>query len=73
MPARILDAVPGLVGELAEIDLPGVTRGSQHVDVGAGAEHALARAGEHHDLHLRMLEPDPVQRIVELDIDAEVV
>src|SRR5262249_41406894 len=70
---RVLDAVPGLVGEFTEIDLPGVVRRTQHVDIGAGAEHPLARAGEDHDLHFGMLEPDPVERIVELDVDAEVV
>ena len=34
--ARILDAVAGLVGEFAEIDLLRVARLAQHVDVGAG-------------------------------------
>ncbi len=48
-------------------------RRREHVDVGAGAEDALARAGDDDGAHLRMLEPDAVQRVVQFDIDAEVV
>ena len=48
-------------------------RQSEHVDVRAGAEHALLGAGDHDALHLRMLEADAVERIVELDVDAEIV
>jgi hypothetical protein len=44
-----------------------------HEDVGARAEHPLARADEHHALHLRMLEADAVERVVQLDIHPEVV
>src|SRR6185437_2335115 len=73
LPRRFLDAVPRLVGEFAEIDLPGMGRGAQHVDIGAGAEHALLARGQHDGAHLRMLEADAVQRIVELDIDAEII
>ena len=73
MRARILDAVAGLVGEFAEIDLLGVARLAQHVDVGAGAEHALLAARQNDDPHLGMLEADAVERVVELDIDPEVV
>ena len=71
--AGVLHAVARLVGEFAEIHLPAVARLAQHVDVGAGAEHALARRGQHHAAHLGVLEADAVQRIVELDVDAEVV
>src|SRR5687768_9034199 len=46
---------------------------AEHVDVGAGAEHAALAAGDHHRLHLGMLEADAVQRVGELDVDAEVV
>ena len=71
--AGVLHAVARLVGELAEIHLPAVTGLAQHVDVGAGAEHALARRSEDHAAHLGVLEADAVQGIVELDVHAEVV
>ena len=73
MLARILDAVARLVGELAEVDLVGVGRARQHADVGAGAEHARLARAQHHDLHLRVLEAQPLDRVGELDVDAEVV
>src|SRR5438132_780664 len=73
MGARILDAVAGLVGESAEINLFGVARLTQHVDVGAGAEHALLAARDHHHPGFGMLKPDAVERIVEFYIDPEVV
>ena len=71
--AGILQPVAGLVGEFAEIDLVGVGRAGQHADIGAGAEHAvLARAHQHH-LDVGMLEAQPLHRVGELDIDAEIV
>ena len=73
MGARILDAVAGLVGESAEINLFGVARLTQHVNVGAGAEHALLAARDHHHPGFGMLKPDAVERIVEFYIDPEVV
>src|SRR5258705_8764037 len=36
--AGVFDAVARFVGELAEIDFPGVRRETQHVDVGARTE-----------------------------------
>ena len=71
--ARILDAVARLVGELAEVDLVRVGRARQHADVGAGAEHARLARAQQHDLHFRMLEAQPLDRVGQLDIDAEVV
>ena len=71
--ARILDAVARLVGELAEIDLVGVGRARQHADVGAGAEHPRLARAQQDDLHLRMLEAQPLDGVGELDVDAEVV
>src|SRR3569832_1589886 len=46
---------------------------AEHVDVGARAPDAVLAAFEHDDLHGRVLEADAVQRIVQFDIDAEVV
>src|SRR3984893_11822430 len=73
MSARILDAVAGFIGEFAEIDLLGVARLSQHVDVGSRAEHALLAARQNHDPHLGMLEADAVERVVEFYIYPEIV
>ena len=71
--ARILDSVAGLVGEFAEIDLFGVARLTQHVNVCARAEHALLAARQNHDPHLGMLEADSVERVIKLDIHPEIV
>ena len=50
-----------------------VARQPKHVDVGARAEHALFRAGDDHALHFGMLEADAVERVVQLDVHAQVV
>src|SRR5690606_26127888 len=66
-------AVAGLVGEFAEVDLPGMARTPQHEDVGARAEDPVLRAGDDDRAHPRMLEPDAIEGIVQLDVHAEVV
>ncbi len=71
--ARILDPVTRFVGELAEVHLPGVTRLPEHVDIGAGAEHAILRARDDNRADLGMLETDALQDVVKLDVDAEIV
>jgi hypothetical protein len=71
--AAVFDAVAGLVGELAEVDLPAVAGQAQHEDVGARAEHAVLQAGDHHRLHFGVLETDALQRVVQLDVHAQVV
>src|SRR3989442_301355 len=73
MRARVLDAVARLVGELAEVHLPRMAAGAEHVDVRPGAEDAALAARDHHRLHFGMLEADAVERIVQLDVDAKVV
>ena len=71
--AGILQAVAGFVGEFAEVHFVGVGRTRQHADVGAGAEHpVLARAQQHH-LDAGMLEAQPLHRIGQFDVDAEIV
>ena len=69
----VLDAVAGLVGELAEVDLVGVRRPGQHLDVGAGAEHLVEAAGDDDGVHLGVLEAQALDGVVQLDVDAEVV
>jgi hypothetical protein len=71
--ARILDAVAGLVGELAEVHLVGVRGAREHADVGAGAEHAVLARADHHHLDLGMLEAQALHCVRKLDVDAEVV
>ncbi|OQB26314.1 MAG: hypothetical protein BWY11_00010 [Firmicutes bacterium ADurb.Bin182] len=71
--AGVLEAVAGFIGELAEVDLPGVGRQAQHVDVGPRAEHARLGAGDDDALDLRMLEAQALRGIVQLDVHAKVV
>ena len=71
--ARVLHAVARLVRELAEVDLPRMRRQAEHEDVGARAEDAIARAGDDHRTDVGMLETDALERVVELDVDAQVV
>ena len=73
MLAGVLDGEPRLVGELAEIDLMAVARLSQHADVGAGAEHVVLAGFDHHHANFGMLEAQALHRVVELDVDREVV
>ena len=70
---RIFETVTRFVGEFAEIHFPAVARHAQHENVGTGAEDAVARAGHHHRAHFRMLKPNTVDRIMQLDVDPKVV
>ena len=71
--AGVFDREPRLVGELAEVHLPRVRRAAQHEDVRAGAEDALLEAGDDDGVDLGVLEADALDRVGELDVDAEVV
>jgi hypothetical protein len=73
MAAGVLDAVAGFIREFAEVDLPGVAGQAQHENVGARAEGAVTRAGDHHGAHFGVLEADAVQGVIQLDVDTEVV
>ncbi len=70
---HLLDAVAGLVRELAEADLVGMRGGGEHLDVGTGTEELVEPAGDDDRLDRRMLEAQSLQRVVQLDVDAEVV
>ncbi len=50
-----------------------VARAGQHADIGAGAEHLRLGRAQHHDARLRVLEAQPLERVGQLDIDAEIV
>ena len=71
--ARVFHRQPRLVGELAEVHLPRVRRAAQHEDVGAGAEDALLQAGDDDGVDFGMLEADALNRVGQLDVDAEIV
>ena len=73
MRARILDRQPRFVGELAEVHLRAVRRSAQHHDVGAGAEDALLQRADDDGVDFGMLEAKALDRVGELDVDAEVV
>jgi hypothetical protein len=45
----------------------------QHLDVGAGAEDLVEPTGDHHGTHFGMLEAQPLEGVVQLDVDPEVV
>jgi hypothetical protein len=71
--AAVFQAVARLVGELAEVHLPGVAGHAQHEDVGARAEDLVLGAGDDHGAHLGVLEADALDGVVELDVHAQVV
>ena len=71
--ARFLDAVARLVGELAEVHLPGVAGQTEHIDVRARAEHPRLAAGQDHGPDFGMLEADALQGVGEFDVDAEII
>ena len=73
MLGRVLDGQTRLVGELAEVHLVVVGAETKHVDVGAGAEDAVALRADHHGAHLGMLEAQALHRVGQFDVDAEIV
>jgi len=48
-------------------------RAAEHLDVGSCTEDAFLERLDHHDPHLGMFEPETLNSVVELDVDAEVV
>ena len=74
MGARVLDGVPGLVGELAEIDLVGMAPTRPSIRMLAPAENTRSRAEVTTTAPTsRVLEAKALDRVVELDIHPEVV
>ncbi len=71
--AGVLDRQPRLVGELAEVHLVAVRRLAEHADIGAGAEHIVLAGLDDDAAHFRMLEAQALNRVVEFDVDAEIV
>src|SRR5713226_7282364 len=73
MPAGVLDRETRLVRELAEVHLPAVAGLAKHHDVRARAEDSLLQTGQDDGVNLGVLEPDALERVCELDVDAEIV
>ena len=70
---HLLDAVARFVRELAEANFVGMRGRREHLDVGPGAEHLVEAAGDDDALDGRMLEPQPLQRVVQFDVYCQVV
>jgi len=73
MGAGILQRQAGFVGEFAEIYLLAMARPRQHADIGPGAEHPVEAGGDDLRADLGMLEPQALNRVVELDIEAQII
>src|SRR6476660_8683373 len=72
--ARIVfECAASLVRKLAEVDFEGVRRGAQHVDVCPGAKYSRLQTRNHHGANLRMLEAQPLNRVGEFYVDAQIV
>ena len=71
--AGVLDAVARFVSELAEVHFPRMRRSGEHPDVGPRAEDLVLAAGHDDRRDLGVLEPQPLHRVVQLDVHAEVV
>ena len=46
---------------------------AEHADIGAGAEHVVLAGLDDDRAHFGMLETQPLHRVVELDIDGQIV
>src|SRR6266853_1433013 len=69
----IFHPIAGFVGKFAEIYFPRVRRAGQHINVCARAEHSFFAASNDYARNFRMFESNSLQRVVQLDVDAEVV
>ena len=69
----VFNAVTRLVGELAEVDLPGVAGYPQHEDVGTRAKDAVLAAGNDDAAHVGVLKADAVERVMQLNVHPQVV
>jgi hypothetical protein len=73
MRARILDPISGFVRKLAKVHLPGMRGRTQHVNICAGTKNAVLCAGDDDRSNFRVLEPNSLQRIMQLDVHTEIV
>ena len=73
VPRCILQTVAGLIGELAEVDLPGMAADAQHENIRARAEHPVLQAGQHYRANFGMLEADAVDGVMQFDVHPQVI
>ena len=69
----VFNAVARLVGELAEVDLPGMAGHTQHEDVGARAKDTVLATGDDDAADVGVLEADAVERVMQLNVHPQVV
>jgi len=69
----IFNRAARFVCEFAEVDLEGVRRRTEHVDVSAGAEDPRLQTRDDNSPHFRMFEPESLNRVGKLDINAQVI
>jgi hypothetical protein len=73
MLAGVLQAVACLIGEFTEINLPRMRGFAEHEDVRTRTKDAIASASDDYRAHLRVFEPNPLNSVVKLNIDAQVI
>src|SRR5258706_482176 len=71
--AGVLDRPERFVAKFTEIDLKSVLSLREHADIRTGAEHPLQPAGHDYSPYPGIAEAQPLDGIVQFDIDAEVV
>ena len=73
MSGGVLNRAARFIGELTEVNFESVRRSAEHVDIGAGAEDARLKTGDHDDLDFRVLEAQTLHGIGQFDVDAQVI
>src|SRR5689334_21715151 len=69
----VLDRTARLIGELAEVDFERVRGRAKHVDVGPGTKDSWFETRQYDYTNFRMFESNSLNRIRQLDIDAQII
>ena len=69
----VLDCKTRFVCELAEVHLGAMSRLSEHADIGASAEYIVLAGLDHDAAHFRMFKAQALHRVVQFDVDAEII
>ena len=69
----VLNAVTGLVRELAKVHLCTMTGQAQHADVRTGRKHTIFCRGQNNGANLRMFQAQALNGIVKLNINPEII
>ena len=59
--------------EFTEIDLPRMRGFAEHEDVRARTKYAIASASDDYRAHLRVFETNPLDSVIKLNIDAQII